>query len=742
MNSPTVNNSIVVNNLDVVKSKVVTVCPYCGAGCKINLCVENGKIVRAEGANGVTNQGELCLKGYFGWDFLNDTKLLTPRLNEPMIRREKGGKFEVVSWDEAIRYTAQRLKEIKQKYGAKSIMHTGSSRGTGNETNYVMQKFARAVTGNNNVDCCARVCHGPSVAGLQQTLGNGAMSNSITDIENSKCLLVFGYNCADSHPIVARRVIKSKEKGAKIIVCDPRKIETARIADQHLQMNNGTNMALVNAFAHVLIEENLYDKSYVANFTEGFEEYRKIVADYSPEAVEKLVGVPAEDIRQAMRTYAAAPSATIMWGMGVTQFGQAVDVVKGLSGLALLTGNLGRPDVGVGPVRGQNNVQGACDMGVLPNEFPGYQSVTNPEIRAKFAKAWGINADDMDPNVGYRITEVPHLALEGKVKAYYIMGEDPLQTEADLGLVRKGFDTLEFVVVQDIFMTKTAEQADVILPATSWGEHGGIFSCADRGFQRFGKAIEPKGNVKRDWEIISLLATEMGYPMHYNSNEEIWDELRELCPLYYGATYEKIGEMGHVQWPCPTLDHPGTPYLYKDNHFDTPTGKGQLFATAWRAPAEIPDEEFPLVLCTVREVGHYSCRSMTGNCAALQTLADEPGFVQMHPEDAQRMGICDQQILWVESRRGKVISRCNYNERINKGAVYMTYQWWIGACNELTQDNLDPVSKTPETKYCAVRVEPIIDQDWAENYASQTYNEMKSRLRHHVEDAERMMVHA
>lgn len=751
MNSPIVNNQIVVNNLDVVnnnvavndvvgKSKVVTVCPYCGAGCKINLCVENGKIVRAEGANGVTNQGELCLKGYFGWDFLNDTKLLTPRLNEPMIRREKGGKFEVVSWDEAIRYTAQRLKEIKQKYGAKSIMHTGSSRGTGNETNYVMQKFARAVTGNNNVDCCARVCHGPSVAGLQQTLGNGAMSNSISDIENSQCLLVFGYNCADSHPIVARRVIKAKEKGAKIIVCDPRKIETARIADQHLQMKNGTNMALVNAFAHVLIEENLYDKSYVANFTEGFEEYRKIVADYSPEAVEKLVGIPAEDIRQAMRTYAAAPSATIMWGMGVTQFGQAVDVVKGLSGLALLTGNLGRPNVGVGPVRGQNNVQGACDMGVLPNEFPGYQSVTDPEIRAKFAKAWGINVEDMDPDVGYRITEVPHLALEGKVKAYYIMGEDPLQTEADLGLVRKGFEALEFVVVQDIFMTKTAEQADVILPATSWGEHGGIFSCADRGFQRFGKAIDAKGNVKRDWEIISLLATEMGYPMHYNSNEEIWDELRELCPLYYGATYEKIGEMGHIQWPCPTLDHPGTPYLYKDNHFDTPTGKGQLFATAWRAPAEVPDADYPLVLCTVREVGHYSCRSMTGNCVALQTLADEPGFVQIHPEDAQRMGILDQQIIWVESRRGKVISRCNYNERINKGAIYMTYQWWIGACNELTQDNLDPVSKTPETKYCAVRIEPIIDQDWAETYASQTYNEMKSRLRHHVEDAERRMV--
>ncbi|SFN35800.1 formate dehydrogenase major subunit [Candidatus Pantoea varia] len=714
--------------------KVTTVCPYCGAGCKLNLVVENGKIIRAEAANGVTNQGELCLKGYYGWDFLNDTKLLTPRLTQPLIRRQKGGKFEAVSWDEAIRYTAQRLTEIKQKHGPRAIMTTGSSRGTGNETNYVMQKFARAVIGTNNVDCCARVCHGPSVAGLQATLGNGAMSNAIGEIENSKCLLVIGYNCADSHPIVARRVIKAKEKGAKIIVCDPRRIETARIADQHLQIKNGCNMALVNAFAHVLIEEDLYDHDYVAKYTEGFEEYRNNVADYAPEAVAEQTGVSAQQIRQAMRTYAAAPSATIMWGMGVTQFGQAVDVVKGLAGLALLTGNLGRANVGVGPVRGQNNVQGACDMGVLPNEFPGYQSVTDPNVRAKFADAWGIDVNQMDTDIGYRITEIPHLALEGKVKAYYIMGEDPLQTEADLSLVRKGFAALDFVVVQDIFMTKTAEQADVILPATSWGEHGGVFSCADRGFQRFEKAIEPTCNVKRDWEIISLLATQMGYPMHYRDNQQIWDEMRSLCPLFYGATYEKMGELGHVQWPCTTIDSAGTPYLYANNHFDTPTGKGQLFAAPWRAPAELPDSTYPLVLCTVREVGHYSCRSMTGNCAALQTLADEPGFVQMNPIDAQALAISDQQLVWVASRRGKVISRVNYNERINAGAVYMTYQWWIGACNELTQDNLDPISKTPETKYCAVKVEPIADQRWAENYANQTYSDMKARLRSAAED--------
>ncbi|SNY75155.1 formate dehydrogenase subunit alpha [Enterobacter sp. CC120223-11] len=709
--------------------KITSVCPYCGAGCKLKLVVDNNKILRAEAADGVTNQNELCLKGYYGWDFLNDTRLLTPRLTQPMIRYEKGGKLTPVSWEEAIRYTAKKLSEIKTKYGPRAIMTTGSSRGTGNETNYVMQKFARGVLHTNNVDCCARVCHGPSVAGLQETLGNGAMSNSIGEIEDSACLLVFGYNCADSHPIVARRVIKAKEKGAKIIVCDPRKIETARIADRHLQMNNGCNMALVNAFAYVLLEEELYDKAWVARHTTGLEAYREVVKDYAPEAVEALTGVPARQVREAMRIYAAAPTATIMWGMGVTQFGQAVDVVKGLASLALLTGNLGRKNVGVGPVRGQNNVQGACDMGVLPNQFPGYQDVTDAQVRAKFAKAWGIDSALMDDKIGVRITEVPHLALEGKVKAYYIMGEDPLQTEADLGLVRKGFEALDFIVVQDIFMTKTAEQADVLLPATSWGEHGGVFTCADRGFQRFEKAIDATYNVKRDWEIISLIAREMGYPMHYASNQQIWDEMRELCPLFYGVTYEKMGDMGHVQWPCPTLDHPGTSYLYQDSQFDTPDGKGHLFAAQWRAPAETPDEDFPLVLCTVREVGHYSCRSMTGNCAALQSLADEPGFVQMNPEDAQRLGVKDRDLVWVESRRGKVISRANVSTRTNAGSVYMTYQWWIGACNELTQDNLDPISKTPETKYCAVRVSHIADQRWAENFALTSYHEMKTRLR-------------
>ncbi|MBJ7220270.1 MULTISPECIES: formate dehydrogenase subunit alpha [unclassified Brenneria] len=707
--------------------KVITVCPYCGSGCKINLLVENGKVVGAEGANGQINEGELCLKGYYGWDFLNDTKLLTPRLKQPLIRRQKGAPFEAVSWDEAISFASSRLKAIKEKYGAESIMHTGSSRGPGNETNYVMQKFARAVTGNNNVDCCARVCHGPSVAGLRVTLGNGAMSNSICEIEHTECILVFGYNAADSHPIVARRILKAKERGAKIIVCDPRHIETARIADLWLPLKNGSNMALVNAFANVLINEGLYNQDYVARHTEGFEEYSQIVAKYTPEYAAEITGLSPQLVREAMRMFAAAPTATILWGMGVCQWGQGVDVVKGLSGLALLTGNLGRPNVGVGPVRGQNNVQGACDMGALPNMFPGYQSVTDPEIRNKFAQAWGVA--ELSDKVGYSLTDVPHKIKEGKIRANYVMGEDPLQTEPDLSMMREAFSELELLIVQDIFMTKTAAVADIILPATSWGEHEGVYSAADRSFQRFYKAVEPQGDVKPDWEIISLMATALGYPMHYNNTQEIWDEMRHLCPTYYGATYEKMAGLACVPWPCPTEDSPGTPWLYEGNQFARPGGKGLLFATEWRAPMELVDEDYPLVLCTVREVGHYSCRSMTGNCTALQTLADEPGYVQVNPEDAERLGLRDQQLTWISSRRGKVMSRVDVSERVNKGAVYMTYQWWIGACNELTLDHLDPISKTPEYKYCAVKLEAIENQQWAENYVQQEYSQLKAHLR-------------
>lgn len=520
------------------------------------------------------------------------------------------------------------------------------------------------------------------MAGLATTLGNGAMSNSIPEIEDTKCVFIFGYNAADSHPIVARRIIRARNKGAKIIVVDPRKTESARIADLWLPLRNGSNMALVNAFAHVLIEEGLYNREYVEKYTEHFDEYRKIVSEYSPEKTESITGVSPDLVRECMRMYANAGDAFILYGMGVTQYGQAVDVVKGLSGLALLTGNYGRPNVGIGPVRGQNNVQGTCDMGTLPNVLPGYQQVTDAASRAKFAKAWGV--DSLPDKNGYMMSNLAHLVKEDKLKAFYIFGEDPVQTDADSASVREALRNLELVVVQDIFMNKTALMADVILPATAWGEHEGIYSSADRGFQHFGKAVQARGEAKDDWEIISMMATAMGYPMKYNNTEEIWTEMINLSPLFKGATYDRIKKLGGIQWPCPDESHPGTPYLYEGNQFTTPSGKGQLFATEWRPPVDKLDNEFPLILSTVREVGHYSCRTMTGNCTTLQTLADEPGYVQINSADAKKYGIRDQALLWISSRRGKVLSRAQINDRVNLGAVYMTYQWWIGACNELT----------------------------------------------------------
>ncbi len=554
------------------------------------------------------------------------------------------------------------------------------------------------------------------------------MSNAITEIDNTDLVFIFGYNPADSHPIVANHILNAKRNGAKIIVCDPRKIETARIADLHLALKNGSNIALLNAIGQVIIEEDLYDKSFVAGRSEGFEAYRNIVEGYTPESVEAITGISARQIRECARLYARAENAMILWGMGVTQFWQGVETVRSLTSLAILTGNLGKPHVGVNPVRGQNNVQGACDMGALPDTYPGYQYVKFPENREKFANAWGV--ESLPENPGYRISELPHRVAHGEVRAAYIMGEDPLQTDAELSAVRQAFEDLELVIVQDIFMTKTAAAADVILPSTSWGEHEGVYTAADRGFQRFFKAVEPKWDLKTDWQIICEIATRMGYPMKYDNTQQIWDELRHLCPNFFGATYEKMGELGYVQWPCrdESKADQGTSYLFAER-FSTPNGLAQFFTCEWQAPVDKLSDAYPLVLSTVREVGHYSCRSMTGNCAALAKLADEPGYIQINTADAKRLGIEDEELVWVNSRKGKVISRAKISDRPNKGAVYMTYQWWIGACNELVTENLSPITKTPEYKYCAVNVERIADQRAAERYVSEEYSQLKARLR-------------
>lgn len=566
------------------------------------------------------------------------------------------------------------------------------------------------------------------------------MSNSIVEIDDTKCIFIFGWNPATSHPIIARRVLRAKERGAKIIVCDPRKIETARIADIYVPLKNGSNIAFLNSIAYVLIEENLINPTFINKHTDGFDQYQQIIMQYPPESTQAITGIEPSVVREVARMYATSPASGIFWGMGVCQFYQGVETVRALASLALLTGQIGRPNTGLAPVRGQNNVQGACDMGALPNQFPGYQNVTDANARAKFEQAWGV--EKLSDKIGVYLSEVAMKAEQGSLKAFYCMGEDPLQTEPDLSAVRHGFSELELLIVQDVFMTKTASVADVILPATTWGEHEGVYSAADRGFQRFYKAVEPVGDVKVDWEIISLLSTALGYPMQYNNTQEIWDELRELCPKYYGATYEKMdanGGLGYIQWPCPTLDSPGSRYLYSDGQggvkFDTPNGKGQIFTCDWAPPVEQIDDNYPLVLATVREVGHYSCRSMTGNCRALATLADEPGYIQINTQDAKDLNIKDEELVWIASRHGKVISRANVSDRTNKGAVYMTYQWWIGACNELVGENLSPITKTPEYKYVPVKLESITDQQWAEDYVLNEYHQLKHNLRSQTEKA-------
>lgn len=541
--------------------------------------------------------------------------------------------------------------------------------------------------------------------------------------------MLFGYNPSASHPIVARRIVRAKEKGAKIIVADPRHIETARIADLYLPIKNGCNIAFLNAFANCIVNDGYADMDFVNAHTNGFDEWWETIKNYTPESVQDITGIEPELMHRAAEMYATAkPSAILGYGMGVCQQRQNVETVHTLAAVACVAGQIGKPNSGLAPVRGQNNVQGSCDMGCLPNLFPGYQKVTDPAAREKFAKAWGVPVEKLSDHEGYKLTDMVHLANEGKLHCFYNYGEDPVQTEPDsLGTIA-ALKKLDLFICQDIFMTQTTMYADVILPGTSWGEHEGVFTASDRTFQHFSAAVPPKGECRHDWQIISDLSTRMGYPMHYENTKEIWDEMRELCPNFYGATYEKMEGLGHCEWPIPTIEHTGTRDLFAGGKFNKPDGRAIMMAHDWVHPTELPDEEYPLILCTVREVGHYSCRSMTGNCKALALLADEPGFVHMNPADAAARGINNGEIVRVWSRRGSIYTRADVSDRINKGTVYMTYQWWIGRCNTLTLHVADTVSHTPEDKFSACQMERIEDQIWAEQHVAQEYADLKAQL--------------
>jgi formate dehydrogenase alpha subunit len=667
---------------------VLTVCPYCGCGCNFYLQVLDGELVGILPCKShLVSQGKLCIKGWNAADFV----VSKDRLTKPLMK--KNGKFVEISWDEALNVVTEKLKQCSPD----AIAVLSSAKCT-NEENYLMMKFARAVLKTNSVDHCARLCHASTVVGLGKTFGSGAMTNSIEELEDADCIFVIGSNTTEQHPLIARYIMRARVKGTKLIVADPRLIPLTQFADYHLRQRPGTDVALLNGFMNVILKEGLEDKKFINERTEGFEELKEVVKKYTPEEVEKITGIPKELIMEAARIYAQAKSASLVYSMGITQHTTGVDNVVSCSNLAMLTGNVGRPSTGVNPLRGQSNVQGACDVGALPNLYSGYQSVADENIRAKFEKAWNT---ELPSQPGLTVVEMMHEAAKGNLKAIYIMGENPMLSDPDINQVKKALENLEFLVVQDIFLTETAQLADIVLPGTSYAERDGTFTTTDRRVQRIRKAIEPIGESKPDWQIICALARKMGSEkFEYSSPAEIMDEIASVTPIYGGIGYERIEDIG-LQWPCPSKEHPGTPYLHQEKFS---RGKGKFFGIEFKEAAELPDADYPLILTTGRTIFHYHTGTMTRRTEALNREVPT-GYVEINFKDAEKLNIFEGEIVSVKSRRGKIEVKVQVTRRVPEGVIFIPFHFAESPANALTNSAFDPVAKIPEYKVCAVKVE-------------------------------------
>ncbi len=672
-----------------VDRRVITTCPYCGVGCQLLLSVKDGKIVYSEAAPGMSpNNGQLCVKGKYGiQEFVHHPE----RLARPLIR--KGGRLVESTWDEALSLVASRLSQ----YRGDQFGFVSSAKCT-NEENYVGQKFARLVMGTNNVDHCARLCHASTVAGLAQAFGSGAMTNPIGEIADAGCIVVIGSNTTEAHPVIGLEVKRAVRRGAKLIVINPLEIALCRRADIWLRHRPGSDVALVMGMARVILEQGLADMDFVNQRCENFDEFKESLGEYDLDTVERLTGVSRENIVEAARTYATFKPAAILYTMGITQSSHGTDNVLAIANLAMLTGNLGRSSSGVNPLRGQNNVQGACDMGALPNVYPGYQSVADPAIAAKFEAAWG---GKMNTKPGLTMTEMVGAIDRGEMRALYVMGENPVLADADANHVIKALEKLEFLVAQDIFLTETSRLAHVVLPAASFAEKDGTFTNTERRVQRVRKAVEPPGEALPDWRIVCNVASRMGASgFAYLTAEEIMKEIAALTPSYGGITYERLESCG-LHWPCPMIDHPGTPVLHRTTFS---RGKGRFFPLKYRPPAELPDADYPLVLTTGRSLFHYHTGTMTRKVAGLNQI--EPGgTVEINPVDAESLGIADGETVRVSSRRGAVMTKAKVTEAVAPGVVFMAFHFAESPANVLTNAALDPVCKIPEFKVSAVRIE-------------------------------------
>ena len=674
--------------------KIPTTCPHCGTGCQMNLLVKNNRLVGVEPLDGPANKNLLCVKGKFAsYKFVESGD----RLTEPLIKRN--GIFEPASWEEALTLVSSKFNEIKAENGPDALAGFSCSRAT-NEDNYVFQKMVRAAFGTNNVDNCARVCHSASVHGLAQTLGSGAMTNPIADItEDVDMILLVGSNPEEAHPVIGAQIRQAIQRGTQVVVVDPRKINLVKDSALHLQVQAGTNVAFANGMMHVILKEGLADRHFIEERTEGFLDLEKMVADYTPEKVAEICHIHPEDLIQAARMYAKAEKAPIIYCLGVTEHSTGTEGVMSMSNLAMLVGKVGKPGCGVNPLRGQNNVQGACDMGCMPYDFPGYQKVNNPEVIDKFEKAWHV---PLNRNTGLTSTKVLPAATTGNVKGLYIFGEDPIVTDPDTGHVRQALESLDFLVVQELFMTETAAYADVVLPGISYAEKDGTFTNTERRVQRVRKAVEPRGQAREDYEIFCEVMTRMGYPCAYESAKEIMEEISAVTPSFGGINYERL-EKESLQWPCRSLTDPGTPIMHVGSFA---RGKGLFKAIPYKQAQELPDEEYPYLMSTGRMLYHYNTRAMTGRTEGINQIANH-SYIEINAVDAQALGIQEGDKVEVHSRRGKIETYAAVGNRVFPQEVFMTFHFPDGNVNEITNAVFDDIATIPEYKVCAVAIKPV-----------------------------------
>ena len=688
--------------------QVKSVCPFCGVGCLLTYHVEKQRIVKVEGRDGPANLNRLCVKGRYGFDYIHHAE----RLTQPLIRRDDvpkglneyfdpadpGKMFREASWDEALDFAADTLLALRENAGFESLAGFGSAKGS-NEEAYLFQKLVRTAFGNNNVDHCTRLCHASSVAALLEGVGSGAVSNQVEDVKHADLILVIGSNTTGNHPVAATFIKQQQKAGKTLVVMDPRRIELADSADYFLQFKSDSDVALLNALLFTIIDEQLIDHDFIQQRTEDFVLIKQNVADYSPEKMASVCGIPAEKIREVARLYAGAKSAIIFWGMGVSQHIHGTDNARCLISLCLLCGQIGRPGTGLHPLRGQNNVQGASDAGLIPMMYPDYQRVDNPQVRNKFETAWNTV---LDPKPGLTVVEIMHAIHAGTIRGMYIMGENPAMSDPNLNDARAALAKLEHLVVQDIFLTETAAFADVVLPATAWPEKTGTVTNTDRRVQKGRKAVEPPGDARPDHWIIQQIAMRMGQRSFEQSLAEVFDEMRSLMPSIAGISWARVEAEDSVTYPCRDAADSGQGVVFIDT-FPTASGKARLVPARLIPADEQVDAEFPFVLMTGRLLEHWHTGAMTRRASVLNEIEPIP-MVDMHPEDMQQLGLQAGELVSIESRRGELKAHARVASSMQRGEVFLPFCYVEAAANLLTNEALDPYGKIPEFKYCAVRI--------------------------------------